>query len=115
MSKDLGQWGEARAADFLSARGYKILAQNYRSRFGEIDIIASHQGALVFVEVKARSTARFGTPAEAVTRRKLVKLQRLMMDFMTCYQVSSPIRFEVVVISKDGCPRLISDIEFVDS
>ncbi len=115
MNKHLGQLGETLAAEFLISQGYKVLARNYRNRFGEIDIIASHQGTIVFVEVKTRSTTRFGTPAEAITRWKLARLQRLIMDFMVHHKIHGPVRFEVVVIGESGSPQLIRDIEFIDS
>lgn len=115
MNERLGQLGEALAAEFLISHGYKVLARNYRNRFGEVDIIASHQGAIVFVEVKARSTTRFGTPAEAITRWKLTRLQRLITYFMAHHKILSPVRFEVVVIGEDRSPRLIRDIEFIDN
>lgn len=115
MVSRLGQLGEDLATDYLSARGYKIVARNYRSRLGEIDIIALHREAVVFVEVKARSSDRFGTPAEAITRSKLNKLKLLIGDFVKLYNLSGPVRFEVVVISKNQPPQLITDIEFVDN
>lgn len=113
-SKQLGQLGEGRAADFLKQLGYTIVGQNFRTRFGEIDIIARDQNAYVFVEVKTRSNIQYGTPAEAVTRAKLKKIQRLIGDFVNKYQVKAPIRFEVVTIIKGQTPRLIREIEFID-
>ena len=66
----LGKIGEQAAAKFLKRHGYKILAQNYRCKLGEIDIIAKDGLVLVFIEVKTRSGTRYGSPAAAVNIRK---------------------------------------------
>lgn len=65
-----GQIGENAAADVLRAKGYRILKQNYRCRYGEIDIIAEKYGDLSFVEVKTRQNLNYGRPCEAVTEEK---------------------------------------------
>ncbi len=62
----LGKWGEEQAARYLQRLGMKILERNFRTPVGEIDIIARHKKILVFVEVKTRRSAAFGTPLEAV-------------------------------------------------
>ena len=64
-SRLLGRWGEALAAEHLRRAGYQILAANWRSRFGEIDLIAADQNYLCFVEVKLRKSAAFGGAAQA--------------------------------------------------
>lgn len=66
-----GQEGEKLAVNFLKEQGFKILETNFRSKFGEIDIIAIDKDALVFIEVKTRSSQQFGLPEEAVGFRKL--------------------------------------------
>ncbi len=71
---ETGSLGEKSAAEFLKEQGYKILETNFRSSFGEIDIIAVDQGTLVYVEVKTRSSQEFGLPEEAVGYRKLKHL-----------------------------------------
>jgi putative endonuclease len=65
--KILGQEGEDRAARHLAKQGYKILERNYRTPSGEIDLIALHQGTVVFVEVKTRTSDAYGAPELAVT------------------------------------------------
>ena len=65
----LGLEGETRACQAVEARGYRVLARRYRTRHGEIDIVARHEAAIVFVEVKARRGGAFGDPAAAVTWR----------------------------------------------
>jgi len=70
MFKDTGQDGEYIAAAYLEKEGYKILARNFHTRQGELDIVCQFNEELVFVEVKTRSSRAFGLPEEAVTRRK---------------------------------------------
>lgn len=70
-TRDIGQAAEDRAADFLKNLGYQILDRNFRSKFGEIDLVAVDGETLVFVEVKARATRLFGLPEEAVNKRKI--------------------------------------------
>jgi len=65
-----GRIGEDLAASFLIKEGYKVLERNFRCAIGEIDIVALDKGTLTFVEVKTRSSGKFGLPEEAVTRRK---------------------------------------------
>ena len=74
-SRLLGRWGEALAAEHLRRAGYQILAANWRSRFGEIDLIAADQNYLCFVEVKLRKSAAFGGAGEFVDRRKQRRLR----------------------------------------
>jgi putative endonuclease len=75
MSKlETGRSGEEQAVEFLKKQGYKILETNFRSRFGEIDIIAVDRGTLCYIEVKTRSGQRFGLPEEAVGYHKLQHL-----------------------------------------
>jgi len=73
MSKDLqriGRWGESVAAEYLEKQGYTVVRQNARTPYGEIDIIAELEGFTIFVEVKTRTTKKFGPPEVAVTLRK---------------------------------------------
>lgn len=71
-----GKLAEDFAVGLLSNKGYKVIDRNFRSRFGEIDIIALKDGRLIFVEVKARWNEKFGTPEEAVTPQKIWKIKR---------------------------------------
>jgi len=73
MSKDLqriGRWGESVAAEYLEKQGYTVVRQNARTPYGEIDILAEREGFTIFVEVKTRTTKKFGPPEVAVTPRK---------------------------------------------
>lgn len=66
----LGRWGESRAAEYLSKRGYTIIDRNVCTSYGEIDLVTQQQNALVFVEVKTRSNDAYGPPEASVTARK---------------------------------------------
>lgn len=69
-SKDLGRLGEKMAVRFLRSRGYNIFKNNYSCPLGEIDIVAEHGNCLVFVEVKTRTSERFGPPLSSITWQK---------------------------------------------
>jgi len=109
----LGKCGEEVAADFLKEQGYKILARNYKSHFGEIDIIAWDKDTLCFVEVKTRRSQRFGTPQEAVTVSKQRQIARSALSFLKEKALlNKKARFDVVSILslKDETKReLIKD------
>jgi putative endonuclease len=97
-----GAEGERAAAQFLESRGYRILARNYRTRLGEIDLIAEEGRTLVFVEVKARRDDRFGGPAAAITRAKQARIARLAQQYLAGRRLTArPCRFDVVLIWGD--------------
>ncbi len=108
-----GRAGEDAAAAFLLARGYRIIVRNYRRRFGEIDIIAEDGAVLVFVEVKSRQSNRFGSPFEAVDRRKQRQISRVALDYITRYgKENRPARFDVVAVELTaGVPPRIEMIQ----
>jgi putative endonuclease len=96
----LGKDGEDLACDELRRRGYAILARRYRTRVGELDIVARDGETLVFIEVKARRSDEFGAPGEAVTWRKRRKLQAMALDFLARGRLSAvPCRFDVVAVT----------------
>ncbi len=76
---DLGKRGEEIAARYLSDGGYRVVARNWRCPQGEIDLITSVDDEVIFVEVKTRSSLRFGHPFEAISVAKLARLRRLAM------------------------------------
>ena len=95
----LGKKGEAQARKHLKKQGYRILEQNYRCRFGEIDLIAEHDGCLVFVEVKTRSGLAFGQPSEAVTRHKQQQISKVALEYMAKSGLRDrAARFDVVAV-----------------
>jgi putative endonuclease len=98
-SAGVGQLGEALAAEYLRDRRYVIVETNYRRACGEVDIIARDRGALVFVEVKCRSSDRYGAPSEAVDARKQRQLSRIALEYLHARQlVDTPARFDVISV-----------------
>ena len=78
----LGRYGEDLAVRHLEDDGFAVLERNWRCELGEIDVVAREGSVLVIVEVKTRSSLRHGTPFEAVTERKLHRLERLGLAWM---------------------------------
>ncbi|HHL35609.1 MAG TPA: YraN family protein [Desulfobulbaceae bacterium] len=95
----VGRYGEDIAAAWLSEHGYVIVERNYRRRFGEVDIIAEQDGYLVFIEVKTRSSSRFGTPFDAVTLKKQQQLSRIAGEYLQHHgQTNTRCRFDVLAV-----------------
>ena len=94
----VGAWGESIAADYLRKKHYKLLATGYRSRFGEIDLIAENKQYLVFVEVKMRKSAAFAQARDYVDRRKQDKLRVTASIYLSQYPTKLQPRFDVVEI-----------------
>lgn len=100
MKLPFGQSGEKKAAKYLQKKGYSILERNFRSRFGEIDIIAEKDGVTVFVEVKTRSTEAYGKGFESVRPDKQGKLIKTAQHYMSV-NGECPARFDVVSIDEN--------------
>lgn len=94
----LGAWGEELAAAYLKKRGMRILARNVRTPVGEIDIVARCRTHLVFVEVKTRRGTEYGSPLEAVGRRKQRQILRAVQWYLQRHEVKLQPRFDVVGI-----------------
>ena len=96
----LGRRGEDDAAAWYTARGYEVLARNWRCRAGELDLIVAQGRLVVFCEVKSRSSERFGTPAESVTRDKQMRIRRLAARWLADAAPARPraIRFDVASV-----------------
>jgi len=91
--------GEARAAAWYEARGYRVLARNWRCREGELDLVLGKGRTVVFCEVKTRSSAAFGSPAEAVTAAKQRKLRTVALRWLAESDLRGvDLRFDVVAI-----------------
>lgn len=93
-----GAWGESVAADYLRKKRYALVAMNYRSRFGEIDIIANDRKYLVFVEVKLRKSNRFAAAAEYVDFRKQNRLRQTAELYLSENPTKLQPRFDVIEI-----------------
>jgi putative endonuclease len=104
--QSLGKQGEELACRELTRRGYAVLARRYRSRFGEIDIVCRQGRTIVFVEVRARRTARYGRAAESIVPRKRRRIAAMALDYLAWTgQVGAPCRFDVVAIDGLGTKR----------
>ncbi len=95
----MGRQGENLAGQYLQKSGYRIIEQNFRVKCGEIDIIAMDNEYLVFIEVKTRSSTKFGKPAEAVNYYKKQQIIKTAMVYMSQKKMQEvPVRFDVVAV-----------------
>ena len=107
----LGSEGEELAAMFLERKGYGIIARNYKTPVGEIDIIARDGDTIVFVEVKTRANYSFGHPFEAVHKDKRQKMKNLALLYLKKQRYQLPARFDVVsIIRSQSGKRAIEHI-----
>lgn len=103
-----GQSREQLAEKHLRRKGYAILARNVRTPFGEIDLVARHRGTVVFVEVKARRSQRYGPPQAAVTPAKQRKISMAALSYLKDHHtLDTPARFDVVAIQDAFAPPRI--------
>lgn len=107
--KNFGDSAERVAALYLEERGCRILARNFRTRLGEIDLIAMDAGELAFVEVKARRGAAYGAPEEAITPRKQIRMVNLAEAFMAQQKefAAHSWRIDVVAIELDRAGKVV--------
>lgn len=94
-----GKEGEKLALDYLLAKGYKILEKNFRTPFGEIDIIAKDKDFIVIIEVKRRLSDKFGKPELSVNYSKQQKLKKLALYYISTLKKEYPVRFDVIAIN----------------
>jgi putative endonuclease len=109
----LGAQGEALAAAWYESAGYEILGRNWRCRAGELDLILGRGRAIVFCEVKTRSSTRFGAPIEAITREKSQRIRRLAAQWLAESQLGGrELRFDVAsVMVERGREPVVEIIE----
>ena len=108
---EIGQLGEDLAAKWLRREGCRILMRNYRApRGGEVDLAVRNAGVLVFVEVKTRTSSRFGRPVEAVDAQKRRLIERGARAWLRQlpFSLAVPVRFDVVevMLSHGGAPEI---------
>ena len=100
---ECGADNEQLAADYLTEHGYRLLAKNFRTHFGEIDLIAIDQDFLVFIEVKYRKNSKTQHPAASVDLKKQRRICQSAMVYMqrSRYSADTPVRFDVLAILGD--------------
>ncbi len=110
-SHQLGKDGEAFALEFLRGRGYRVLEQNYRTKLGEIDIVALDGEATVFIEVKTRQEDGWDA-FEAVDRRKQAKMAQVAQAYLIekFNKVEVAARFDVLAVYRDSRGRLAGEL-----
>ncbi len=93
---NLGRRGEDAAAAFLEKEGHRIVERNWSFSGYEIDIVSEHEGFIVFVEVKTRTSAQWGDPEDAVDERRMRRLIRGASHYLKKYCIDKPARFDIV-------------------
>lgn len=111
-NQKIGRWGEEAAAAYLLEKGYQILGRNIRTPYGEIDIVASIEGVTVFIEVKARTSRRFGLPEEALTTRKLKHMRAAAEYYAAEHEINI---WQCDAIAVEGIPRVRPRIEHFEN
>ena len=96
--KVLGRSAEELTAKYLKKHGYKLIARNYNTPYGEADVIAFKDGCYCFVEVKARASDVYGLPAEAVDERKRERYRKIALYFCMTKKTEVPIRFDIASV-----------------
>ena len=98
-NKELGDWGEKIAADYLSKRGYRLVEHNLRFSFKELDLIAYENDNLIFIEVKTRTSSKYGTAIDMVGRNKLRNIKYAAMGYLQRVKPKyKNLRFDVIAI-----------------
>lgn len=114
-SKLSGAWGEALAAEYLRKKRYKIVAAGFRSRFGEIDLIAQDKKYLVFVEVKLRKSGDFARAMEYVDKRKQDKIRVTASLYLSENPTKLQPRFDVIEIyAREGTATVHPEINHME-
>ena len=106
-----GKLGEEKAAAFLTGKGYKVLARNYRYKKSEIDLICQKDGLLVFVEVKTRSSRSFGNPETFVGESQQQAIMRAAEAYMDESHWGGDLRFDIIAILSRGGEEEITHLE----
>ena len=103
VASAIGEYGEGLACEYLEVLGYEIVDRNWRCDQGELDIVARDGGCLVFCEVKTRRSTQFGSPIEAVTVRKAMRLRRLAVSWLRAHPARvDEVRIDVIGVLRRG-------------
>lgn len=113
--KDTGNLGEKLARDFLKKRGYHIIENNYRCRWGEIDIIAKQKDSLVFIEVRTKTSLEFGNPEESITSSKRDHMRATAFHYLQAHD-NLPEQWRIDVVAVELKPDgKLSRIELIEN
>lgn len=107
----IGNDAESKAVSFLEHLGYKIIERNFYSRYGEIDIIASDNEFLVFIEVKYRKNNTFGSPMESISSKKINSICRTARIYLKSQDI--PVRFDVISITDKKIEHIKSAFDYI--
>mgnify|MGYP001089680083 CR=1 FL=1 len=109
--QQIGNLGEKIAADFLLQKGYKLLDQNYHTRYGELDLVTAESEIIVFIEVKTRTSGSFGNPETSITEAKLQRIHNAALLWLQEHpEVDDDWRIDAVAITLDH-QKKIKDIQ----
>lgn len=111
IHNELGNWGEQQACKVLQKKGYKILANNWRYKHTEIDIVAAVDNLIIIVEVKTRSSNFFGNPEEFISKSKIKNLLKATNAYIEKYNIDLEIRFDIIAITKNSKTTKINHIK----
>ena len=109
--KTLGRRGEREAAAYLRKEGFSILALNFTTAVGEIDIVAGKGDLIVFVEVKTSLSSRFGPPQYLIDDGKQQRMRKVASQFLKLHRNYEDCRFDVIVLTGDGGGLRIEHID----
>ena len=115
---ELGAWGEELASAFLQQKGYTIIERDWKMGHKDLDIIAKHNGMVVFVEVKTRRNRVFAEPEEAVDYRKLQNLRQAINYYVKSRRINRDFRLDVITVvgtPEGGSPEIthIEDVPMI--
>lgn len=111
IQKQVGDCGEQAAAEYLEKQGYIILARNFRTGHGEVDIIARQENVLVFVEVKTRSSNQYGYPEHSVTPRKRRHILSSAEEYIHAHPEFHTWRLDVIAVEYETGEAKITHFE----
>ena len=111
-NQKIGRWGEEMGAEFLQKRGYEVVEKNARTPYGEIDLVTRRDGLTIFVEVKTRTSRRFGLPEEAITPRKQAHMLAAAEHYAAEHEIDS---WQADVLAVEGQPGKTPSIEHFEN
>lgn len=113
-NKTMGKLGEEVAKEYLKKQGIRVIENNYRNKYGEIDIIAKEKDTIVFAEVKSRSSIKYGFPCEAVNILKQHKIKTIALYYIQNHGLKAPkMRFDVIEVYFDKDRNTVKDIKII--